>query len=379
MTRDLGDATGRYLELIGRGDEYGAVDLAVGLIDEGVPAEDVLLKVIAPGQRRVGELWASNEWSVAREHAATAVSERAVAAVGGRVRPTPAHGRVAVACADGEYHALPTRIMAEVLRLRGWHVDFLGASVPGPHLITHLHQTGPDVVALGCTLATRLPRAHATIAACQAVGIPVLAGGAGFGADGRYARLLGADAWAPAADVAADRLAAGLPFFPATHEGAPDGGAGDGAGDGGARVGGEEYAYLTRHRADLLSRVVLSRVMDTLREAHAPMGGYSERQLEHTSEDLEHIADFLIAAMYVDDASLFTDFVTWTCRVLVARNVPAESVVLGLRVFRDVLTDCPRARELLAEGVAAARACCQPINGTQPITRTADLQTETSV
>ncbi|MGW5261704.1 cobalamin B12-binding domain-containing protein [Microbispora sp. NPDC004025] len=340
MTPDLEVATGRYLELIGRADEYGAVDLVVGLIDGGVPAEDVLLRVIAPGQRRVGELWASNEWSVAREHGATAVSERAVAAVSGRVRPAPTRGRVAVACADGEYHALPTRIMAEVLRLRGWDVDFLGASVPGPHLITHLHQTGPDVVALGCTLPTRLPRAHATIAACQAVGIPVLAGGAGFGADGRYARLLGADAWAPTADAAADRLAAGLPSFPAAHDDA-------------VHLGDEEYAYLTRHRAELLSRV-----MDGLREAYAPMGGYSARQLEHTGEDLGHLADFLVAAIYVHDASLFTDFVAWTCRVLAARNVPAESVVLGLGVFHDVLADCPRARALLTEGVTAAQMCC---------------------
>ena len=326
VTTDLAAATEHYLDLIGRADEYGAVDLVLGLIDEGVPAEDALLRVVAAGQRRVGELWASNEWTVAREHGATAVSERVVAAVSGRVRPAATRGRVAVACADGEYHALPARIMAEVLRLRGWRVDFLGASVPGPHLITHLHQTGPDVVALGCTLATRLPRAHATISACQAVGVPVLAGGAGFGADGRYARLLGADAWAPTAGAAADRLAAGLPSFPAAHDGAAA-----------ARLGGEEYAYLARHRAELLSRVM-------------------DRLGDDTGEDLGHIADYLIAAMYVHDPALFTGFVTWTCQVLAARNVPAESVVRGLRALHDVLTDCPDTRLVLDEGVAAACA-----------------------
>ncbi|OPG03776.1 hypothetical protein B1L11_39205, partial [Microbispora sp. GKU 823] len=157
----------------------------------------------------------------------------------------------------------------------------------------------------------------------------------------------------PPPTAAADRLAAGLPSFPAAHDG-PGGAAAD--------LGGEEYAYLTRHRADLPARVT-----DALREAYAPMGGYSARQLEHTAEDLGHIADFLIAAMYVHDAALFTDFVTWTCQVLVARKVPAESVVLGLGVFRDVLTDCPHARALLEEGVAAARTCC------------AERRTETSV
>ncbi|WP_432869431.1 cobalamin B12-binding domain-containing protein [Microbispora rosea] len=330
VTRNLETAAGRYLDLIGRADEHGAVDLVLGLIDEGVPAEDVLLRIVARGQLRVGELWASNEWPVAREHAATAVSERVVAAVSGHVQPAATRGLVAVACADGEYHALPTRIMAEVLRLRGWRIDFLGASVPGPHLITHLHRTGPDVVALGCTMPTRLARAHATIAACQAAGIPVLAGGAGFGADGRYACLLGADAWAPTADAAAERLAAGLPSFPAAD---------DGPGAAAAHLGGEEYVYLTRHRAELLSRVV-------------------DRLGEHSAEDLGHMADFLIAATYVHDTALFTDFVTWACQVPAARKVPAESVVLGLRVFHDVLTDCPDARLMLNEGLAVAQTCC---------------------
>lgn len=211
---DLRTAGEAYLEHIGRADEYGAVDLVLSLLDGGVPAERLLLELIAPAQRRVGELWAANEWSVAREHGATAVSDRAVAAIAARARTAPTRGRVTVACTDGEYHALPTRLLAEVLRLRGWQVDFLGASVPGPHLITHLHQTGPDAVALGCALATRLPRAHATLTACQAVGVPVMAGGAGFGTDGRFARLLGADAWAPTADAAADHLDRGLPGFP---------------------------------------------------------------------------------------------------------------------------------------------------------------------
>src|SRR3712207_7094162 len=39
-------------------------------------------------------------------------------------------GHVVVACLDGEWHALAARIVAEVLRVHGWRVTFLGASVP---------------------------------------------------------------------------------------------------------------------------------------------------------------------------------------------------------------------------------------------------------
>src|SRR4029453_6545228 len=89
--------------------------------------------------------------------AATAISERALAAVSARTSVRPTRGRVTVACVDGEWPALPVRILGEMLRLDGWRVDFLGANVPGPHLVTHLHQTGPDAVALSCMLAPRPP------------------------------------------------------------------------------------------------------------------------------------------------------------------------------------------------------------------------------
>ncbi|GAA2906962.1 cobalamin-dependent protein [Streptosporangium fragile] len=327
-----------YLERIGEADEYGAVDLVLGLLDGGVPAERLLLELIAPAQRRVGELWAANTWSVAREHGATAVSERAIAAIATRTRTEPTRGRLTVACTDGEYHALPTRLLAEVLRLRGWRVDFLGANVPGPHLITHLHQTGPDAVALGCALATRLPRAHATLTACQAVGVPVMAGGAGFGADGRFARLLGADAWAPTADAAADHLDRGLPGFPDPRDAL-------------GHLADEEYTHLTRRRGELLTRA-----MTALTAAYPPMTAYRDRQLDATAEDLGHIVDFLAAALYVDDVPVFTGFVGWTRGVLAARGVPAAAVQAGLRIFHDELRDFPRARHMLVQGIEAARA-----------------------
>ncbi|MFI6511067.1 B12-binding domain-containing protein [Streptosporangium sp. NPDC050855] len=327
-----------YLECVGRADEFAAVDLVVGLLRAGADPERLLLELIAPAQRRIGELWAANEWSVAREHGATAVSERAVAAIATYVRPRPTRGRVTVACTDGEYHALPTRLLAEVLRLRGWRVDFLGADVPGPHLITHLHQSGPDVVALGCALATRLPRAHATITACQSAGVPVMAGGGGFGRDGRYARLLGADAWAPAADAAADRLEReGVPALPAVPGAL-------------AHLGDEEYTHLRRRRAELLERA-----MAALARTYPPVAAYDPQQLEATAEDLGHLIDFLGAALYVDDAPVFTDFVGWTGSVLGARGVTAEALRVGLGVLHDELRDFPRARRMLAQGIEVAR------------------------
>jgi methanogenic corrinoid protein MtbC1 len=324
-----------FLRLLADGDEYGAIDAVTALLDRGVPAQRVMIDLLARTQERVGELWASNEWSIAREHAATAVSERALAAVAARTLVRPARGRITVACVDGEWHSLPIRILGEMLRLDGWRVDYLGASVPGPHLVTHLHQTGPDAVALSCMLATRLPRAHAAITAARTAGVPVICGGRGFGPDERYAERLGADAWAPNAEEAVARLAADWPP-PMTGDPYDMGFLGD-----------DEYTYIVRHRPELLQTA-----MHRLRASYPDVRAYDREQEDHTIEDLGHIIDFLAAALYVGESRIFTDFVDWTAAVLQARGVPPQALAAGLRLYRDQLADYPVATGLLDSGIA---------------------------
>ncbi|GAA3345905.1 cobalamin B12-binding domain-containing protein [Amorphoplanes nipponensis] len=327
----------QYLRLVGDGDEYGAVEIVTALLDNGVPPARVMLDLIARTQSRVGELWAANDWSIAREHAATAISERALGAVAARSSVRPTRGRITVACVDGEWHALPVRILGEMLRLDGWRVDFLGASVPGPHLVTHLHQTGPDAVALSCMLATRLPRAHAAITACRSVGVPVIAGGPGFGPEGRWAQRLGADAWAANAEIAVHRLARDWP--PPIDDPYQA-----------AFLGDDEYTHLVRHRGDLVSTA-----LTRLTQAYPPMGRYNQRQHDATVEDLGHVVDFLAAALYVGDEQVFTDFVEWTAAVLEARSVPPVALQIGLKLMRDQLRDYPAAIAIIDAGVAALR------------------------
>ncbi|MEV6847749.1 cobalamin-dependent protein [Actinoplanes sp. NPDC051411] len=323
-----------FLELIGDGDEYAAIEMVLGLLDDGVPPQRILVDLIGGAQAQVGALWAADEWSIAREHAATAVSERVVSAIAARTTARPTRGRVTIACVDGEWHALPVRILAEMLRLDGWRTDFLGASVPGPHLVTHLHQTGPDAVALSCMLATRLPRAHAAITACRSAGIPVIAGGRGFGPGGRYAQHLGADAWAAGAEEAVERLAADWP--PPMRDPQIS-----------AFLGDDEYTYVVRHRPALIGTA-----MGRLAADYPAVRHYDQRQLDATAEDMGHIVDFLAAALYVSEAKIFTDFVAWTREVLAARGVPPAALRAGLLLVRGQLRDYPAALAVIDAGRA---------------------------
>ena len=343
-SRDTGAARDRLWEAVLDGDEYSAVSVVFEAVDAGITPEDALLEVVAPVQRKVGTEWAANRITVAQELAATAINDRVIAALSQHPasRTHAAAGRVTVACVDGEWHALPARLLAEVLRLRGWRVDFLGAQVPTPHLIAHLHQHAPDAVALSCSIPTRLPAAHAAITACQSAGVSVLVGGAAFGPDGRYARLLGADAWAQDARAAVQCLSDDLARLRLTAT------ASSGALP---HLEDQEYSMVSGTKAQLVKSTVAE-----LENRFPAMRDYSVAQREHTTEDIAHIIDFLATALYVDDDDLFTTFIVWTAEVLEARGVPATSLIPALDLLSDQLQDFPRTQRLLTAARTALTA-----------------------
>jgi methanogenic corrinoid protein MtbC1 len=323
-------------------DEYAAVTTIFAAVDAGVDPETILLEVIAPVQQKVGAEWAANRITVAQEHAATAINDRVIAALAQHPasRSVRRAGRVTVACVDGEWHALPARLLAETLRLRGWQVDFLGAQVPTPHLIAHLHQTGPDVAALSCSIPTRLPTAHAAITACQAAGVAVLAGGAAFGVDGRYARRLGADAWAPNARAAAELLSAGCLGTHLASNRQPV--------DDLPHLSDQEYTTVSQTASHLVKTTFA-----TLEDRIPAMRDYTEAQRQRTIEDIAHVVDFLIAGLYTDDDELFSGFITWTADILSARGVPATTLFPTLDLLGTQLHDFPRSQRLLSAALTA--------------------------
>lgn len=321
--------------VIGR-DEATAVRLVSEAADAGADEENLLLDVVARVQHRVGAEWAADRISVAEEHAASAITDRIVAALARRRAPDAGpgeRGRVTVACVDGEWHFLPARLLAEVLTRRGWRVDFLGARTPTAHLIAHVHQTNPVAVLLSASIPTHLPAAHKAVSAVQSLGVPVMVGGAAFGPDGRYARLVQADEWACDARSAADLLDRGLtaPRTSRRHQI-----------DDLPHLADQEYTLVKSSRTALVRQCLTA-----LEERWPAMRSYSDAQRERTAEDLAHIVDFLATALYVDDAALFTTFIIWTADILAARRVPARSLSLGLSILAEQLHDFPRALSFL--------------------------------
>jgi methanogenic corrinoid protein MtbC1 len=211
MAEGLSGAVPEFDRALSAVDGRAAMSLVRRLLDDGVDPLVVLVDVIAAGQRKVGERWQRGEWSIAKEHAATAVAVAATEVVARFAERTPVtRGKVVVACAEREWHALPALIISSAIRLHGWQTVLLGASTSPARLSQCLHDTGPDATAISCSVLGALSTTRRFIEASTTAGIPVLVGGSAFGYDPTRALALGATAWAPDAHGAV-ALLDGLP------------------------------------------------------------------------------------------------------------------------------------------------------------------------
>ncbi|WP_329113397.1 cobalamin B12-binding domain-containing protein [Streptomyces sp. NBC_01465] len=299
-------------------------------LDKGVTRQAFLLDVVAPAQLRIGEAWASGAIGVAQEHAATALSDRAITLVLASPHDVPELRadpvRATVTCVEGEWHALPARLVADVLRLHGQRVTFLGAHVPTHHLRTHLRTDRPQVLALSCSMASRLPFAHAAVEAGRTAGIPVLAGGAAFGPSGKRAREVGAEHWCKDATDAADLLAKGAvgptgapPYTPGPENL-------------------EEFRLLTSTRARLVHDLATG--LGHPDPAHP---------LHHThlTDHLGLLAESLASSVYMADRSIFADAVSWLAAIGRPRRLSPAFLETALERMTARLRDFPLAAAVL--------------------------------
>jgi MerR family transcriptional regulator, light-induced transcriptional regulator len=312
-----------FLDALGAGDENAAIAVALAAVDAGSDPVDLMFELVVPAQREVGRRWAVGDWTVAQEHAATAVSEAVVAALAARAQwPAPTRGHVVVACAEREWHSLPARIVTHAFRAAGWRATYLGACTPPGQLVRFLDETGADAVAVSCSVVAALPAARRMIEAVRESGRPVLAGGPAFGADAQRALALGATAWAADARAAVrtlEQITPGAgPCEPLRHAGA------------------DEHLEISLRFSDF-RRGVLTRWE----------GEPATELTGDLAEDLaEHALHALAASLLADDRTVLVDTDRWLVDLFTARG---HDPLLAPRLWRAV-------RETVGEFLPQARA-----------------------
>lgn len=281
-------------------DRTGAVARIRELRDQGY-SDVVLRELLAAAVQHVGALWQDGLWTITQEHAATAVAEAVLTHLEAATSPVAPIGVVAVIAADGEWHALPARLAAHGFEHAGLEVRYLGAGVPDDDVARSLPSAGADVLAVSVTVASNLPGAARTVAAGHAAGLPVLVGGGAI--DARRARAIGADGYATTIDDGATLARTWCQGeLPTTRT---------------PGMRSELVRALARSRLQLRDRAFAGTAArwDALEDADDPL-------LDRITEDLEQHLDHLVAALSVDDPSVYLDQVSWFASVHAGRQLP---------------------------------------------------------
>jgi len=340
----------QYLAAIHRGERREAIDVALELLQTGVPAERVVTDLLSRAQVEIGQGWQAGRWSVAMEHRASAITESALQAVVENAMNAPgavkegSRGRVVIACTEGEWHTLPGQMAAEILHLRGADVTFIGPSVPADELVEFLGYDPPTAVALTCSMPMSLVGAWRSISALRAMDMTVVCGGRGFGLDGRWGLALGADRWAPDLVRGADILLAAvdeLPPAPREPAGAPELLA--------------EVRVLRRDHEMLVQEATRKALLmwPTLRT--------SDTAMRATREDLASTLRVVAAATLVDDPDLVTEYVGWFEELLTGHGLPIAFATSAFELLLGVLpAELGHARAMAASG---QEACSGPALG----------------
>jgi methanogenic corrinoid protein MtbC1 len=329
---DWDAARKEYFDHLEHPDVQAGAAIVERLLDAGEGVATVVEEVLRPAQIEVGRRWQINEWSVADEHAASAVTETALMAAAGmrRHEVDSARGAVVLACAPGEWHTIPLRMLSEVLAEARFTCHFLGGSVPPSHLRRYLDKVQPAALALTCSSPMSLDGAVASIAVAHSAGVPVLVGGRGFGRDDHRASMIGADGWTDEPSVAVEVLA--------------------------RWADGREQPALRSGRCD--SDTPMSEDLGAVRDAvvvrllaqFPELTSSSAEDGSRTREDVDLIIGFALMANRFRDDRIFTDFVAWLSDVLAARHVsPAILTASLLAIAASLVTRHPAASALVGD------------------------------
>ena len=186
-----------YLQAALAGERHAALNIALEALRAGESVIDIYQNMLQPAQYEIGRLWESNTITVAREHAATAVTQYVIARLYEHFpAPTKKLGNALITGVRNEFHQLGANMIADVLESDGWNVRFLGTQLPHRDILTAVDEHEAHVVGISVALVSHLDAAGELIEALRARrgnDVRIIVGGAAFRFDDNAWRDLGAD------------------------------------------------------------------------------------------------------------------------------------------------------------------------------------------
>ena len=199
-----------YLELLLRCDEQGAMELISECMKAGEDAGNVYINVFQKTQNEIGRLWQIGKINVGQEHYCAAANQIIISKLYPKIWsskknrvPRPC---AIVACVEGELHEFGARMVADLLELDGWDVQYLGANWPMPSIIQMVNLRRPELLLLSATMINNVNGVtdiiHEIDKDVRSNGLKILVGGYPFKIDNELWKTVGADGFATDAKMA---------------------------------------------------------------------------------------------------------------------------------------------------------------------------------
>jgi MerR family transcriptional regulator, light-induced transcriptional regulator len=154
----------KFLSSLLSGEYNLSQQIARETIQSADDLKDFYLQEIQSSLYEIGRMWESGEISVAREHLASAIVTRVMASLYGHfIIFEKTRGKAVVTAAPNEFHEIGPRMVADLLEIDGWDVDYMGANVPARDLVVFLKKKKPFLVAISIAMPFNIDRARETI------------------------------------------------------------------------------------------------------------------------------------------------------------------------------------------------------------------------
>jgi len=196
-----------------KGDNIKSKDIAQKLVDEGVPAVEILNDGLVPGMNVVGKKFKANEFYLPE----VLLAARAMKAAMDIIKPllsesgAETKGKIIIGTVKGDIHDIGKNLVGMMLEGGGYTIIDLGADIPAEKFVEEIKKNGVKLIGLSALLTTTMIGMKTVIDILKAdketVDVKVMVGGAPLNQE--YADSIGADGYASDASGAVD-LASGL-------------------------------------------------------------------------------------------------------------------------------------------------------------------------
>jgi len=147
--KEFRNTTDEFINHLLKGNTNKAKSIIKQAHSSGIDILTIITSIFIPALNKTGDLWESNQISIAQEHYITGLIEKLL----DYLSETEAVQEEKIYKAifmvpSGEEHILSLKMAAEFFRRRGWSIIFIGRSIPLESLIGMIKDKKPDLLVL---------------------------------------------------------------------------------------------------------------------------------------------------------------------------------------------------------------------------------------